>query len=126
MFDPTVWPQGCPPGTATVPPKSGLTVYRIVSHDPPIADDFVSYHELGKAVAGGADQQCRSRSLSVFTDLAEAVARAQQSPQLGNLIAEGVLDEAHGVVKPSRGAHVSWWPCDGIARHAGFTVVQKV
>ena len=115
MFNTSVWPPSCPPSDAHAP--DGLTVYRIVKSDPPSPGDFQSYFQAGIAVAGGAQQQCKSRSLSVFMDLNEAMALARGTQgKIGTMIAEGILRQNDGVVEPSRRtSHVSWWLCDEIA-----------
>ncbi|HEV3384865.1 MAG TPA: hypothetical protein VG097_08610, partial [Gemmata sp.] len=61
MFDPNVWPGGCPPTDALL--TDGLKVYRIVKNNPPHERDFLSYHQLGQPVRGGKAQQCKSHSI---------------------------------------------------------------
>lgn len=120
MKFPTDWPPGCPPTDSEI--ASGV-VYRIVNNDPVQDGDFLSQFELGKAL--NADE-CLRRSLSVYTQLADAEHRRRLTPKLGRLIARATLDQSHGKMKHTGGAkssHTEWWPCEGIDRKAGFLVV---
>jgi hypothetical protein len=120
MNFPNDWPTGCPPSDSET--ASGV-VYRIVNSDPVQNSDFLSQFELGRAMN---PDECLRRSLSVYTALADAEHRRRLTPKLGRLVARATLDESHGKMKHTGGqksSHTEWWPCEGIDRKAGFTVV---
>jgi hypothetical protein len=120
MNFPSDWPPGCPPADSLV--ASGV-VYRIVKNDPVQDSDFLSQFELGKAL--NVDE-CFRRSLSVYTELADAEHRRRLTPRLGHLIAQATLDASHGKTLHTGGrksSHTEWWPCEGIDRKAGFVVL---
>jgi len=115
------WPEGCPPEDAL---SANADVYRVVRCDPPAAEDFLSFLELGKA---DPKRLCACAGLSVFADPADALHYAEKYPYLGELIAEGALQPPHGKLKPtsrvvgrSRNSHTTWWPCKDTVRHSLF------
>lgn len=132
MFtDPNKWYLGCPPLESAEEPH-GLVVYRIVAADPPEAHDFQSHFELGKPLPRKADK-CRSRSVSVYENVADARKTAAFLKKKRNLqalyIARGTLDVIHGVLQhtPSNGdSHHDWWPCDDVDRLQPFAVIEQV
>jgi hypothetical protein len=120
MSFPTNWPPGCPPPDSE---KASGVVYRIVNNNPVQDRDLLSQFELGKAL--NADE-CLRRSLSVYTQFADAEHRRRLTPKLGRLIAQATLDQSHGNTKHTGGqksSHTEWWPCEGIDRKASFCVV---
>jgi len=91
---PSDWPQNCPPHDAA---DACGEVYRIVSADPPSADDLESYAELGIAARGS---ECRRRAISVFKTRNQAYHRLRMSKHLAG----------HGKLKltdPASG-HLAW------------------
>jgi hypothetical protein len=122
MMFPSGWPEGCPPADAVA--ATGR-VYRVVRTDPPVASDFLSLLEQGRPIA---DRPCESAGLSIFRAFQDAVHYAEKYPHIGEMVAEGQLEPRHGVLKltPRRSnSHATWWPADGIARHAAFSIVQS-
>jgi hypothetical protein len=119
MF-PSNWPEGCPPADAVAAQGS---VFRVVRSNPPDPADFMSLLEQGRPVVG---RLCESAGLSVFKELHDAVHYTKKYPYLGELIAEGKLENRHGAMKATsrRGnSHTTWWPSAGTARHDAFAVV---
>lgn len=121
MF-PSNWPAGCPPAEAR--PADG-EVYRLVKSDPPVADDFATWLELGKS---NPARECESAGLSVFRNLEDATNYAGKYPHLGERVAKGSLGDQHGITMPTprRGnSHLTWWPYEGIIRHSLFSVIDS-
>jgi hypothetical protein len=117
---PTEWGTECPPDDAVT--ASGV-VFRRVSNNPAIADDFCSYIESGHSVS--AARLCEARGLSVFLLLQDAKAYADRYPDGGTLIAEAGLDADDGKMKstPRFGnSHTTWWPFHNKNRHDKFRV----
>ena len=119
-FDPAKWPADCPHTDAE--PASG-EVFRIVRSNPPSPADFITPHEAGTLKSR---DNCLRRALSVYRNKNDAETTMRMFPQLGRLIARGVLHPSNGVLKatPTRGnSHHTWWPCDDTDRVGSFHVV---
>ena len=118
-----VWPgQPCPPGDAS--PVNGV-FYRTVSHNPPTAEDFLSWHELGKKVK--PSKVCQSCGVSMQPTREAAEHQRELYPWGGQYIAEGTLTPAHGLIKHTPSgqlpSHHTWWCYTGVARHEAFDVI---
>jgi len=120
---PSEWPEGCPPTDAQ--PASG-EVFRVVKVDPPTADDFLTFQELGKPDSG---KPCEAAGVSVFRDAKDARHYCAKFPHLGELIAKGSLSSSHGAIKSTPrnvggkpNSHATWWPCTSIIRHSLFSI----
>ena len=123
MRFPDDWPQGCPPDDSE---HAKGVMFRIVGHDPVHDRDFLSQFDLGRAATA---DPCLRRALSIFSKVTDAEHRRRLTPKLGRYIAQGTLEHAHGDMKHTggdRSSHVSWWPCEGIDRKAGFLVMQGI
>lgn len=124
MTFPIDWPEGCPPADAQ--PASG-GVYRVVKTNPPAAEDFLTFQELGKRDGG---KPCEAVGVSVFRDANDARHYCAKYPYLGELIAKGSLSSSHGATKSTPrnmggkpNSHTTWWPYKSIERHSIFSVV---
>lgn len=125
MTFPISWPKDCPPADAD--PASGV-VFRIIKANPPAADDFRSFLELGKP---NTAKPCDAAGLSAFRELDDAKHYAQKFPHLGEMVAMGTLRAEHGMIKSTprivagkTNSHATWWPYEAIARHELFAVVD--
>ncbi len=120
---PKGFPLGCPPEDAA---SADGVVYRIIKTNPLSPSDFLSAQEMGKPVP--ANRKCEGAGLSVFRDKRDAVLCRDKYPRLGERIAEGVLTNEHGKLKPSprgRNSHTTWWPYEGVVRYEPFKMVEE-
>jgi len=109
--------KACPPEDAV--PTNGR-IWRIVKNDPPTADDFQTYLELGKAMGAAP---CRRCGLSVQITEKDARHMAETFNYLGNHLASANLGSDRGVVRQTgRVPHHTWWPDERTPRYAGFEV----
>lgn len=113
-------PPNCPPPSAVYGPKE---LYRLVKHDPPIHDDFLTCAEAGKH----QDRDpCIRHSISTFNSKKNAEKLRQGIPFFRlSKIASGVVPPNGGAMRRtlSSAGHWSWWPAKGYARHSTFKVV---
>lgn len=110
MFDPAIWPLGCPPDNAA--PPSG-TYFRLATSSPPREDDFKTNEEEGTKLNA---RPCKRRALSLCLTLNDARKLMALYPPLGSFVAEVRLAPAHGVVLVTgQQGHVAYWPCDNVA-----------
>lgn len=118
MQFPKNWPPDCPPTEA----QDAQGVYfRVANNNPPGADEFKSYAELG--LAQKADP-CKRVGLSLLRKLDDAIHQTKLFPKHGNLIFSGDLNSCHGKTLLTKGTlptHTTWWPYEGIDRAALFT-----
>lgn len=125
VFSPDM-PDGCPPDTALL---ADGAVYRVVKNNPPASDDFLTYAEDGKF---NTNRACDSHGISVFRERDDAEFYADKFQYLGDFIAKGILANQHGkigdtprYIDGARISHATWWPYQGLARHALFVVVPE-
>lgn len=126
MTFPTDWPPGCPP--ADTKDTSGV-FYRIVKTSPPTADDFRTFHEMGKRLRGALPCPCMPYGLSVFPNREDAAWMTRVMPKLGNHLARGVLEAGNGPSKLTPGqrpSHTTWWPSCECDRSGCFPDVEDV
>jgi hypothetical protein len=120
---PQEWGAGCPPVEAQ---GAEGVFYRRVLHQTPSAEDFRSAFEEGTKRFSDR-QKCQARGLSVFVAIEDAQRYAELYPATGNLIAQATLDNSDGKTKPTPtngNTHTTWWPYEGIERHAKFRVLS--
>ena len=123
MLFPTDWPPRCP--SADTSDATG-DVYRIVKENPVATGDMLTHHQTGKLPKADPCLRC---GLSVFRLLEDALNQRQLLPKLGNRIAKGQLESAHGkacLTKGQQPTHTTWWPYVDVDRAALFVVVQEV
>jgi hypothetical protein len=124
---PSYFPPGCPPADAE--PADGV-VYRVTKNDPPLSEDFLSIHEIGRQPKYGLRKkhQCQRLALSVYRTLTDVMRHLEMFPATGTLIAVGVLDASCGKTKPTpakeRPTHTSWWCFEGIERSKSFKIYE--
>src|SRR5437016_1558986 len=122
---PATWPADCPPSDSA---DADAFVFRAVNHDPPTADDFLSYIEEGKTVRDPA-KRCQASGISVQGSLAAARHHRAVFPGLYSCIAQGALKPAHGKLKATPNKrfpeHQTWWPFEGVVRERAFAVVER-
>ena len=100
-------------------------VYRLVNHDPPRAEDFVTHHEHGTRRKA---PPCLRAGLSVFRTLDDVIHQRNLFPSLGVRVAKGALGARHGKTRLTPGkqpTHTTWWPYAEIERATGFSVVKE-
>ena len=122
MKFPDTWPANCPPADAD---DAQGDVFRLVKHNPPLADDTASHMETGKLPTAPACLRC---GLSVFREMRDAVHQRQLLPKLGRFIAQAELVAEHGKTELTKGTqptHTTWWAYEGVNRHRLFSVVQE-
>lgn len=106
---PEFYPENCPPEDAE--PASG-TVYRLVRHDPPQAEDFKTpWEEYPGRFPEPTIENC---GLSVHTDLHDSERLKDRVPQFRKRqIAEGILNPKLGMIQhtplPEDESHHDWW-----------------
>lgn len=120
MTFPDDWPAGCPPSDAV---DAHGEVFRVARTNPPTAEDFKSYHELGIA-RGDPILRC---GVSVFLLASDAEHASRKFRNMGRVIAKATLRPEHGKTKQTgRPTHTTWWPYVEVDRLSLFTVVSVV
>jgi hypothetical protein len=123
---PKHFPSGCPNSDAAS--ASGV-VYRLVTNDPPTADDFLSYWTMFPGTEWG-ERKCKACGLSVFSNRDDAI-KLLQLPKFQNcrVAASSVLTDAHGVTNPTPNhlspSHVTWWVPLGVEVQPLFAVLAE-
>ena len=125
---PDFYPANCPPAEAE--PASG-TVYRLVNHDPPQAEDFKTpFEENPKRFDNKPD--IRNCGLSVHTDMqdSEQLKKTMKMiPRFQNSqIAEGELNPTLGLILHTPSSkyrfHHSWWVPVGAEPWIVFEIIS--
>lgn len=119
MRFPSTWPENCPPDDAR---EAGGVVFRLVKHDPPIAEDLATHGETNRLPKAPACLRC---GLSVFREVGDAVHQRLLLPKLGDFIARADLKPEHGKTKLTEGrqpTHTTWWVYEGVDRASLFAV----
>lgn len=117
MTFPDNWPPHCPPGDAQ---DAQGVFFRVVAHNPPTADSFKSYAELGAAPAANP---CRRVGLSVLRTLDDAIHQTKLFPKHGRCVCRADLKPEHGKTLATKGTlptHTTWWPFKAVDRVAPF------
>ncbi len=121
---PDFYPENCPPAEAE--PASG-TVYRLVKHNPPQAEDFLSTWE---EFPGRFPKPATINSgVSVCTDLQDIDRLTKRYGHLRNKkTAKGELNPQLGMIqetKASGKSHVTWWIPIGAEPWLVFEVIDE-
>lgn len=120
MNFPDTWPSDCPPQDAV---DAEGEVFRILDHDPPAAEDFLTSFETGAFPTRPACLRC---GLSVHRILADAFHTKTKYPKLGRRIAKGMLTKECGKAKQTgQGSHTTWWVYEGVNRASLFSLVTE-
>jgi hypothetical protein len=99
------------------------TVFRIVDHNPPAAEDFLTNFETGAFPHRPACLRC---GLSVHRILADAIHTKMKYPKLGSRIARGMLANGCGKTKQTgQASHTTWWVYQGVNRASIFTLIAE-
>lgn len=118
---PDNWPESCPPPDAL--PAQGL-YFRVTRGNPPTADDFKSYSELGKAPSS---PPCLRVGLSLLKSLDDAIHQTGLFPKIGKIIYSANLEPQDGKCKQTKGtlpSHATWWPFESVDRAPLFHLEQ--
>ena len=111
-------PELCPPVDAV--PCEG-TYYRIAKGNPASNGDFFSQRKLqpNKVFTGLGVDECVARSISLFSDINDAIRRLKLPKFRNAQIAAVTLEPKDGVIKKTfSDSHYSWW------RSTNFEVSQ--
>ncbi len=123
MSWPTYFPPQCPPSEAR---DASAEVFRLVSSDPPSANDFESWAQRHPSKWMG---NCKAAGLSVFTAKSDALRLVRRVPgmsALGDLIAGANLSPEAGKLMPTPrdgNSHHTWWAPAGFEHASAFKVV---
>lgn len=79
-FPPRPADVGLPDDWIVIAPADGQRVYRMVKHDPPTEDDFLSDRLLGRP-RGKTDLEADHLGLSVFAEQAQAESMMRRYPK---------------------------------------------
>ena len=103
-------PANCPPDDAEEI-TARCRVYRLVRHNPPVADDFRSQRAAKPHLILHNVTECQARGLSVFTARNDAGRRTRAPRLQGTMVCEVLLDQGAGRIQQTgRGSHHTWWP----------------
>ena len=121
---PDFYPENCPPAEAK--PASG-TFYRLVKHNPPQAEDFLSTWE--EFPGRFPEPTIKNSGVSVYTD-PQAIERLKKRVRQlkGRKTAEGELNPMHGLIQSTEGkekSHHTWWIPIGAEPWLVFKVVSE-
>ena len=111
-------PELCPPVDAV--PCEG-TYYRIAKGNPASNGDFFSQRKLqpNKVFTGLGVDECVARSISLFSDINDAIRRLKLPKFRNAQISAVTLEQKDGVMKKTfSDSHYSWW------RSTNFEVSQ--
>jgi hypothetical protein len=112
-------PEQCPPNDAEV--CNGI-FYRIANGNPVTSEDFFSQRKMypNKVFRGEGIDDCVIKSVSLFSNINEAMKRLKLPKFKRAVIAEVKLGTTDGMIKKTFGfAHYSWW------RSKSFDVSQS-
>lgn len=109
-----------PMPSSNCPPKEARDgefdlVYRLVLHNPPESDDFLSHIESGRTYPPA--KSCEAAAVSVFTtrEVAEEWKKRIPAYRKNGFIASGAIPRESGRTL-QKGTHINWWlykNCDG-------------
>jgi len=121
---PDFYPENCPPEEAE--PASG-TVYRLVKHNPPQAEDFLSTWE--EFPGRFPKPNTRISGASVYTDLKDIERLKNRIAHLRNRkTAKGELNPTLGFIQQTEGkekSHHTWWIPIGAEPWLIFKVISE-
>ena len=121
---PDYYPENCPPKEAK--PASG-TVYRLVRHNPPQAEDFLSTWE--EFPGRFPKPTIKNSGVSVYTNLQDIERLKKRIRQLKDRkTAEGKLNPMFGLIQRTEGKekfHHTWWIPIGAEPWLVFEVIRK-
>ena len=106
--------RNCPPPDAEIP---NVVVYYLVSHNPPIKEDFKPLIKRIKDFKPRYDkekEECEAHGLSVYTDMNDAIiTRENRNSLRDKKLAVGKLNFDCGLMKETpkrdRPSHHTWW-----------------
>jgi len=120
---PSFFPPQCPPSEAR---DASAEVFRLVSSNPPSANDFESWAQRHPKKWMG---NCKASGLSVFTVKSDALRLVRRVPGMsapGGLIASAKLSPEAGKLMPTPrdgNSHHTWWAPAGFDHTEAFEVV---
>jgi hypothetical protein len=109
-------PRNCPPDDAEFP--SNFLCFRLASQNPPRESDYLSHRELYPEKKFNVNE-CRSRSLSVFSEKSECE-KIKKLPanREKHLVAFRLFPKCGPIQKTGKSeAHYSWWVLAGFLSH---------
>jgi hypothetical protein len=121
---PEGWPTDCPPPASL---EADGVFFRTINGQAPAAEDFLTYHELGKKVS--KKQKCEACGISLMASLEDAIHHRDVVPGIRRFIASGRLSPNHGrtLLTPMGNypSHTTWWPFEAVDRAALFGLVEE-
>ncbi len=121
---PDYYPENCPPGDAE--PASG-TVYRLVRHNPPQAEDFLSTWE--EFPGRFPEPNIRICGTSVYTDPQDIERLKKRVRHLRDRkTAKGEISRQHGMILKTKAVektHTTWWIPIGTKPWLVFEVIDE-
>jgi len=105
-----ILPENCPPDGAEDIIAARL-VYRLVTSNPPTAEDFRSQRDLKPQATFHGITECQARGLSVHGERKDSE-KAMKLPRLkGRLICRVALAAGAGTIQQTGNpSHHTWWP----------------
>jgi len=118
------FPEQCPPVDAR---QDELTVFRLVSNNPPTSDDFLSTIKEFPHRNFSNDILCNAYGVSVFKNIDDILRRREDFRNLRQKkVARGIIMPHDGLVKETGGqSHVTWW-LQTEEPHKTFSEVENV
>lgn len=109
-------PNNCPPADVEYP--ENFLCFRLASQNPPIEEDYQSHRALYPERVFNTND-CRARSLSVFSERAECEKIKKLPANREKLLVSLRLFPKCGVIKKTgkNEAHYSWWLLAGFLNH---------
>lgn len=118
-------PENCPPADAEYP--ENFLCFRLASQNPPVEDDYRSHRELYPEREFHVNE-CRARSLSVFSDRSECEKIKKLPANREKLLISFRLFPECGVIKKTgkSEAHYSWWILADFLSHLVLEEMQEM
>lgn len=109
-------PENCPPNDSIKP--TDFLCFRLAAQNPPNEEDYLSQREKYPKKKFNVNE-CRARSLSVFSERSECEIIKKLPPHHGKYIVAFRLFPGCGVIKKTgrSKAHYSWWVLSGFLNY---------
>lgn len=118
------FPEQCPPSDAR---QDELEVFRLVSNNPPISDDFLPTRRERPHQKFSGVELCNACGVSVFKEINDLLKKQEKYKKLkGKKIAKGIITKNDGLVKETgEPSHMTWW-LQTSEPHKTFSEVKNV
>lgn len=123
---PADFPPFCPPEEATAVERQ---VYRLVTHDPPFREDFISTKQEQAHKVFRGQKLCQACGVSVYSDIDDAIkTRAFFQHLQSKKVAVGVTVPEYGKSLETPGysdTHLTWWLYTDAQPQTAFQVCDE-